>query len=162
MSWICHSNTNDDKQMDNEYLLIRKGVVFSRKSKLYIKKCVWNEKYKQNDQKSRAVKILLAWLAGWFIGWVEEISLLVLSLSFQCYSWLELCFAKPPSFSCLTVNNYLAKLLDPESTKYTACTLCIPCLPTQTILFQNIHRGIWHKHCFPPNHLRLEDPFSDF
>ena len=112
--------------------------------------CEMRNTYKQNDQKSRAVKILLAWLAGWFIGWVEEISLLVLSLSFQCYSWLELCFAKPPSFSCLTVNNYLAKLLDPESTKYTACTLYIPCLPTQTIMFQNIHRRIWHKHCFHP------------
>ena len=100
-------------------------------------------------KKKDKIKLSFALLAGWFIGWVggDELktSLLVLSLSFHCYSWLELCFAKPPSFSCLTVNNYLAKLLDPESTKYTACTLCIPCLPTQTILPQNIHiyRDCW-------------------
>ena len=43
---------------------------------------------------------------------------------------------KAPSFSCLTVNNYLAKLLDPESTKYTTCTLCIPSLAIQMTVFK--------------------------
>ena len=92
-------------------------------------------------RKTKSGRQTLICPAGWLVHWVGggelKTSLLVLSLSFQCYSWLELCFAKPPSFSCLTVNNYLAKLLDPESTKYTACTLCIPRLRTQTILFLN-------------------------
>ena len=59
------------------------------------------------------VLLVVGFLVHWLGGGGLKTSLLVLSLSFQCYSWLELCFAKPPSFSCLTVNNYLAKLLDP-------------------------------------------------